>query len=117
MKRARYLFGTAMAVAVVMGMYGIQGVHAKSEKEYVPKAKVTTLVQGLLAGIEGMALIADLDAHLLDRGAGLEGMTATTGHGALDVIGVDVLLHGRLPKSRQAAVSGRKAALSTGEAK
>ena len=57
MKRSRYLFGTAMAVAVVMGMYGIQGVHAKSEKEYVPKAKVTTLVQGLLAGIEGKQVI------------------------------------------------------------
>ena len=57
MKWSRYLFGTAMAVAVVMGMYGIQGVHAKSEKEYVPKAKVTTLVQGLLAGIEGKQVI------------------------------------------------------------
>lgn len=48
---------TAMAVAVVVGMYGIQGVHAQSEKEYVPKAKVTTLVQGPLAGVEGKEVI------------------------------------------------------------
>ena len=57
MKRSRYLFGTAMAVAVVVGMYGIQGVHAKSEKAYVSKAKVTTLVKGPLVGVAGKEVV------------------------------------------------------------
>jgi len=57
MERSRYLFGTVMAVAVVMGMYGIQGVHAKSEKEYVTKAKATTLIKEALAGVAGKEVI------------------------------------------------------------
>lgn len=57
MERSRYLLGTAFAVAVIVGMSGTQGVYAQSEKEYVPKAKVTSLVQGQLPGVEGKEVI------------------------------------------------------------
>lgn len=53
MQSSRYRFGAAMAVAVIVGLYGSQGAYAQSEKAYVPKAKMTSLVQGPLAGVEG----------------------------------------------------------------
>lgn len=53
MQSSRYRFGAAMAVAVIVGLYGSQEGYAQSEKAYVPKAKMTSLVQGPLAGVEG----------------------------------------------------------------
>ena len=50
--------------------------------------------QLLLAGIEGMALGADVHAHFLADRAGLKGLTADAAHGGLAVIGMDVFLHG-----------------------
>ena len=47
----------------------------------------------LLAGVEGMALGADINSKFLLGGAGLEGFTAYAANHGLAVIGMDVLLH------------------------
>lgn len=59
MAKSRVLLGaaTAAALAVGVGAYGIQAVQAQSEKEYVPKVKVTPLKQGPLAGVDGKDVI------------------------------------------------------------
>ena len=49
----------------------------------------------LLASVEGVALRADTDGLLGHRGFALEGGAAGAGHRALDVLGMDVFLHGR----------------------
>src|SRR4029077_3085902 len=51
--------------------------------------------QLLLAGEEGVALRAELDAQGGNRGAGGELVAARAVHLALDVLGVDVGLHDR----------------------
>jgi quercetin dioxygenase-like cupin family protein len=57
MKSLEYLLAPAMAVAVALGVLQTQGVHAQSEQEYVPKAKVVTLHQAALPGAEGKEAI------------------------------------------------------------
>ena len=57
MKHSRISVSALIAVALVVGIFGIQGVHAKSVKEYVLKVKAKTLVQGALAGVEGMKVV------------------------------------------------------------
>ena len=47
----------------------------------------------LLAGVEGMALGADINSKFLLGGAGLEGFTAHAATHGLAVIGMDVFLH------------------------
>ena len=53
----------------------------------------TCIHQLLLAGIEGMALGADIDPHLLLNGAGFEGFPAYAADDRLVILGMDVLLH------------------------
>src|SRR4029450_3742870 len=50
--------------------------------------------QLLLAGVEGVALGADVDPQLRHGGAGRELLTARAAHGGPLVLGVDALLHG-----------------------
>src|SRR5205807_7651439 len=49
--------------------------------------------QLLLAGEEGMALVAELDVEVGLRGTGGERVAARTLHGGRHVLGMDVLLH------------------------
>ena len=49
--------------------------------------------QLLLAGIERMALGADINLHLFLRGTGLECFTAYAANDAFAVLGMDVFLH------------------------
>src|SRR5579862_3162719 len=51
--------------------------------------------QLLLAGVERVAIRADLDVQLGLGRAGHEGVPTTAMHGREDVVGVDVRLHGR----------------------
>ncbi len=48
----RHLPASAMAVAVSLAVLQATSVHAQSEQEYVPKAKVVTLHQAALPGSE-----------------------------------------------------------------
>ncbi len=57
MRRSQYVFGTALAAAMAMGMAGFQGVHAQDQKEHVSKARVKSLAQVPLAGVEGKEVI------------------------------------------------------------
>ena len=50
--------------------------------------------QLLLAGVERMALRADIDAQLLLHGTGLEGLAADAADDRLAVIRMDLLFHG-----------------------
>ena len=54
MRQTRYLLGTALAAAMAVAMAGPQGAHAQ---EYVSKAKVTSLAQVPLTGVEGKEVI------------------------------------------------------------
>ncbi len=49
--------------------------------------------QLLLAGVERMALGADIHLHLFLRGAGFESLTAYAANDALTVLGMDLFLH------------------------
>jgi len=51
MQKKRYLYGLAVAVAVIAGLTGMNGVYA--QEEYVSKAKATKLLSTPLAGVEG----------------------------------------------------------------
>lgn len=51
----------------------------------------------LLAGVERVALVAKLDLHLGHGSVRLEGVAAGARHRALDILGMDTLLHGRTP--------------------
>ena len=51
----------------------------------------------LLAGVERVALVAQVDRHAGDGRASDPGVAAAAADGALDVVGVDTLLHGRTP--------------------
>ena len=57
MKQVRKLLSALFAVAFVVGIFGAQSVQAQKLKEYVPKAKVTSLVKMPLAGVEGKDVI------------------------------------------------------------
>src|SRR4051794_37227838 len=61
----------------------------------------------LAAGVEGVAVRADLDVNLGLRGARLELVAARAADVGLDVLGVDIGLHGRLSVSTH-AVSARR---------
>ena len=50
--------------------------------------------QLLLTGVERMALGADINAHFLLDGTGLESFAAYATNDALAVIGMDIFLHG-----------------------
>ena len=50
--------------------------------------------QLLLAGVEGMALGADINAHLLFHGTSLERLAANAADDRLAVVRMDVFLHG-----------------------
>ena len=54
--------------------------------------------QFLLARIEGMALVAEFRGELGLRGTRGEGVPAGTLHGRIDVVGMNVSLHGGAPK-------------------
>ena len=54
MRPTRYLLGAALAAAMALGLAGLQGAHAA---EYVPKAKVKSLAQVPLPGVEGKEVI------------------------------------------------------------
>ncbi len=54
MRSTRYLLGTALAAAMAVAMAGPQGAHAQ---EYVSKAKVKSLAQVPLTGVEGKEVI------------------------------------------------------------
>src|SRR4051794_6336273 len=62
----------------------------------------TGVHQLLLAGVEGMALVAELDVELVLGRAGGEGVPAGAPHVRLDVLGMDVGLHGVLSNTRSA---------------
>ena len=51
----------------------------------------------LLAGVERVALVAKLNLHLGHGSVRLEGVAAGARHRALDILGMDTLLHGRTP--------------------
>jgi quercetin dioxygenase-like cupin family protein len=53
MQRKRYLYGLAVAVAVIAGLTGVNGVHAQEQEEFVVKAKATKLLHTPLAAVEG----------------------------------------------------------------
>ena len=54
----------------------------------------------LLASVEGVASVAKLDGELRNSRVGLEGVAAGATDGALDVLGVDTLLHDKTPYGR-----------------
>ena len=54
MRSTRYLLGTALAAAMAVGMAGLQVAQAA---EYVSKAKVKSLTEVPLAGVEGKVVI------------------------------------------------------------
>ena len=54
MRQTQYFLGTALAAAMALGLAGLQGAHAE---EYVSKAKVKSLAQVPLAGVEGKEVI------------------------------------------------------------
>ena len=51
----------------------------------------------LLAGVELVALVENLNLHLGHGSVRLEGVAAGARHRALDILGMDTLLHGRTP--------------------
>lgn len=51
MRRSRYLIGTALTATIIMGMAGLNATEAG--QEYVTKAKVTTLHQAPMPGMDG----------------------------------------------------------------
>ena len=53
MQRKRYLWGLALAIAMLAGLTGVDGAHAQEQEEYVSKAKATKLLHTPLAGTEG----------------------------------------------------------------
>jgi quercetin dioxygenase-like cupin family protein len=55
MKQSKYLLSTALAAALVAGIAGFHS--ASAQQEYIPKAKVTTLHQAPLPGVEGKEVI------------------------------------------------------------
>ena len=55
----------------------------------------TGIDQLLLAGVEGMALAANFDVDLGLGVTGVNHVAAGTGNGAVHVIGMDALLHGK----------------------
>ena len=55
MKQSKYLVSTALAAAMVVGMASFHS--ANAQQEYVPKAKVKTLLQAPLSGVEGKEVI------------------------------------------------------------
>ena len=55
MKQSKHLLSTAIAAAMVMGMAGLP--LANAQEEYIPTAKVTTLHQAPLPGLEGKEVI------------------------------------------------------------
>ncbi len=55
MKQSKYLVSTALAAAMVVGMASFHS--ANAQQEYVPKAKVKTLLQAPLPGVEGKEVI------------------------------------------------------------
>ncbi len=55
MKQSKYLLGTGLATAILMGMASFHA--AEAQQEYVPKAKVQTLLQAALGGVEGKEVI------------------------------------------------------------
>ncbi len=57
MKKAWNLLPALIAAAFVVGIFGAQAVQAQSKKQYVPKAKVTSLVKIPLAGVKGKDVI------------------------------------------------------------
>ena len=57
MKQARNLLPALIALAFLVGIFGTQGAQAQSQKEYKPKAKVTSLVKTSLAGVQGKDVI------------------------------------------------------------
>ena len=69
MQRKRYLYGLAVAVAVIAGLTGMNDVYAQEQEEYVSKAKATKLLQTPLAGVEGK------EVHIIhfSASAGFEG--------------------------------------------
>ena len=54
----------------------------------------------LLASVEGVASVAKLDGELRNGRVGLEGVASGATDGALDVLGVDTLLHDKTPYGR-----------------
>ena len=55
MKQSKYLLSTALAAAMVVGMASFHS--ANAQQAYVPKAKVKTLHQAPLPGVEGKEVI------------------------------------------------------------
>ena len=55
MKQSKYLVGMALAAAMIVGMSGFHA--ANAQQAYVPKAKVKTLHQAPLPGVEGKEVI------------------------------------------------------------
>lgn len=55
MKHSKYLVSTALAAAMVVGMASFHPTNA--QQAYVPKAKVKTLLQAPLGGMEGKEVI------------------------------------------------------------
>ena len=55
MKKSKYLLSTALAAAMVVGMANFHS--ANAQQEYVSKAKVKTLHQAPLPGVEGKQVI------------------------------------------------------------
>jgi quercetin dioxygenase-like cupin family protein len=55
MKQSKYLVSTALAAAMVVGMASFHS--ANAQQEYVTKAKVKTLLQAPLPGVEGKEVI------------------------------------------------------------
>ena len=53
----------------------------------------TCLYVTLTASEERMALGANVDAQILLRGTGLEGIAATAGHSSLEELGMNTLFH------------------------
>ena len=55
MKQSKYLLSAGLAAAILMGMAGFHA--AEAQQEYLPKAKVQTLLQAALSGVEGKEVI------------------------------------------------------------
>ncbi len=54
MKKSKYLLSTALASGILVGMASFQAADAQ---EYIPKAKVKTLHQAPLPGVEGKEMV------------------------------------------------------------
>ena len=101
-KKKRPVSGRSCLAAKILS--GFLGLFSVAAHETVDAA--AGIHQLLLAGVERMALGADVHAHVLADGAGLKGLAAHAAHRGGAVLGMDVFLHRVHLLARNARIHG-----------